>query len=166
MSISKEIKISFIWNKDNFLKAFESAYSYEFKNSVRRYIGWLFIAMAQFGVVFALKGGKIALLMLSTILIIYWYYIKKILIKRKALKEFENSTLKNKKINLIFDEDGIKQNEKLIKWRDVKGIVEINDGFLLYINSTIYYIPFNAFTKIEDKSELKKLLKEKGKLYE
>ncbi len=166
MNISKPIEINYKWDLENFIKAFENAYNYEYKNSIRRYIGWLFIAMAQFGVVAALKGGSIGLLLLSTILIFYWYVAKKYLLKKRALKSFNNSQLKNSIIKLIASADGIEQNSNLISWDRINGIVSVNDDILLYINNKPYYIPSLAFDSLESRVEFKSLAKSKGKLYD
>jgi len=165
MSISKPIKISYIWDRANFEKAFEKSYTHEYKNSIRRYIGWLFVAMAQFGVVGALKGGSEALLILSTILIFYWYIAKKWLVKKRAVTSFENSPLKDSTITLEISEDGVKQDDVLISWEELKGVVPVEDDILLYYSDKAFYIPSNAFNSFEDKVELKNLAKEKGKLF-
>ena len=165
MSIFKPIEISYIWDRANFQKAFEKSYTHEFKNSARRYIGWFFVAMAQFGVVGAFKGGSVGLLMLSSILILYWYVIKKWLIKRRAVNAYEKSPLKDNKINLEIGDDSIKQDNISISWEKLKGVVSIEDDILLYYNDKDFYIPLNAFKTIEEKSRLKTLAKEKGKLF-
>ncbi|SFV71708.1 hypothetical protein MNB_SV-13-1101 [hydrothermal vent metagenome] len=165
MSIFKPIEISYIWDRANFEKAFEKSYTHQFKNSARRYIGWFFVAMAQFGVVGAFKGGTVGLLMLSTILILYWYVIKKWLVKKRAISAYENSPLKNSQINLEITKDGVKQNNTLIPWEALKGLVPIEDDILLYYSDKTFYIPSNAFENIEAKSALKTLAKEKGKLF-
>ncbi len=165
MSTFKPIIIHFKWDRENFLKAFNNAYNFEFKNSIRRYIGWFFIAMTQFGVVFALKGGRVALLMLSTILVVYWYYIKKLMVKKRVLKEFEKSPLKDKVINIKIGKDTIIQDGESISWDNIDAVVPSGDDILLYINKRAYFIPFGAFDSIEEKSRFKALAKEKGKLY-
>jgi len=165
MSTFKPIEISYIWDRENFQKAFEKSYTHEYKNSARRYMGWFFVALAQFGVVAALKGGSIALLMLSTIMILYWYVIKKWLIKRRALNAYENSALKNRKIHLQITQEGIKQDDTFIPWEALKGLVPVEDDILLYYRDKAFYIPSNAFGSMEDRSALKSLAKERGKLF-
>lgn len=160
-----KIKISYIWDEQNFNRLFNEAYNYQFKNSPRRYIGWLFIAIAQFGVVAALKKGSVELLLFSTILIIYWYYIKKIIVKKRAYKEFLNSPLRNKKIELcVDDENGIEQNGKKLAWSDIKEIIPIEDDILIVAGEKSYYIPSNGFKTIEDRSRFKTLAREHKKL--
>jgi len=165
MSTSKQIKISYKWDRDNLEKSFEKSYTYHYKNSMRRYIGWLFVAMAQFGVVFALKGNHVGLLLFSTILIVYWYLIKKWLVKKRVMKDFENSEHKDKVIEMYVDESGIVQNGELIPWENINGIVATDDAFMLYQKGKEYYIPSNSFEDFEQKSRFKAIAKERGKLY-
>ncbi len=165
MSIFKPIEISYSWDRENFEKAFSKSYTHQFKNSARRYIGWFFVALAQFGVVAAFKGGSVGLLMLSTILILYWYVIKKWLVKQRAIKAYESSPLKNSQIKLSIKEDGIKQHNAVIPWQKIQGLVPIEDDILLYYKEKAFYIPSNAFNSIEEKSALKSLAREKGRLF-
>lgn len=165
MNIFRPIEITYTWDKDNFEKAFSKSYNHEYKNSARRYIGWFFIAMAQFGVVAALKGGSIGLLLLSTILILYWYVLKKWLVHRRAVHAYENSVLKDNTIKLRITDEGIQQDTTFISWKDLKGLVPVEDDILLYHGEKVFYIPANAFSTLEEKSTLKSLAKEKGRLF-
>ena len=165
MSTFKPIEISYTWDRENFEKAFSKSYTHQYKNSARRYVGWFFVAMAQFGVVAALKGGSIGLLMLSSILILYWYVIKKWLVHQRAVKAYENSALKNRKISLQITQEGIKQDDTFISWEALKGLVPVEDDILLYYKDKAFYIPSSAFRSIEEKSALKSLAKEKGRLF-
>lgn len=165
MSIFKPIEISYRWDKENFEKAFAKSYTHAYKNSPRRYVGWFFIALAQFGVVAALKGGSIALLMLSTILILYWYGIKKWLIYKRAVRAYENAALKNSQIALHITEEGVKQENIFVSWEALKGLVPIEDDILLYYKEHAFYIPSSAFSSVEEKSALKSLAKAKNRLF-
>ncbi len=165
MSISRPIKISYEWNEENFQKALKNSYNHQYKNSARRYIGWFFVAMAQFGVVATLKGGNIGLLMLSTILIFYWYVAKKWFVANRAKKEFDSSPLKDKIVALEINDKGIKQDDSFVDWEEIQGVVPIEDDILLYYKNRAFYIPSAAFESLEDKSSLKSLAKEKGRLF-
>ena len=157
--------ISYVWDRDNFEKSFESAYTYHYKNSARRYIGWLFIAMAQFGVVAALKKGQVGLLMLSTLLILYWYVVKKWLLRQRAIRSFENSPLRDKKITLTVTDEAIEQDGQKIAWDAVEGVESAGGDLILYHGGKSFYIPQKAFPSPEALSRFKSIAKSKGKLY-
>ena len=165
MSTSDPIVISYRWDEENFSKAFEHAYAYHYRHSMRRYIGWIFIAMVQFGVVFALKGGHFGLLLFSTILIVYWYAVKKWLLRKRAERTFLQSSLKNSMVTLLADENGIMQGEVFVPWEEIHGIVVLDEALMLYLKNKEYYIPENAFESLEAKSRFKTLAKSKGKLF-
>jgi hypothetical protein len=60
--MSKKIEIAFKWDKDSALQASKLYYDYDMKNSSKRYIGWFFVALVQFGIVGALKHDVFGLL--------------------------------------------------------------------------------------------------------
>jgi len=165
MTTFKPIKISYLWDRKNFENSFENAYKYQFQHSAKRYIGWFFVALAQFGVVAALKGGSVALLMFSTLLLFYWYVGKKWLVKRRAKAQFENSPFKDKNIEITVNEKGLEQNGLFTPWEQIEGVVGMGDAIMLYQDGKSYYIPENGFASVEEKSRFKALAKEKGKFY-
>lgn len=165
MSTFNPIEIRYTWDRENFEKAFERSYTHQFKNSARRYVGWLFVAMAQFGVVAALKGGSIGLLMLSTLLIFYWYVGKKWLVHQRARKAYEASPLKGSQIGLKVTQEGVEQEAHFVPWEEIAGVVPVENDILLYYKDKAFYIPESAFGSLEAKSAFLTLAREKGKLF-
>jgi len=163
--MSKPIEIGYRWNRENLERVFDASYKYEFENSHKRYIGWFFIALMQFGVVFALKGGSFALLLFSTIVLLYWYYGKRVIAKRRAIRAFESSEFRDRLIEMSVDEEGIliKPNQRL-DWDEIDEIRSIGDDIMLYKDPNFHYIPLSAFRSVEDISRFKSLAREKGKL--
>ena len=84
---------------------------------------------------------------------------------RRAIKAYESSPLKDSPIKLYITEDAIKQDDAVISWQDLQGLVPIEDDILLYHKEKAFYIPATAFKSIEDKSAIKSLAKEKGRLF-
>ena len=89
--MSKQVEASFVWSESVALRSSELFYKYEFRHSYRRYLGWLFIAMAQFGVVGALKHDAYGMLIVSSFLLLYWYGVRWQLRKRLVLSQFSGS---------------------------------------------------------------------------
>jgi hypothetical protein len=165
MNTSETIEISYKWDEENFEKAFANAYDYQYRHSARRYVGWFFIALLQFGIVAALKAGEIGLLLFSTFLIIYWYGIKRWLVYRRARASFMKSPLKDQQIRLSVTEKAINQEQVSVPWEEIEGVVPEGDAIILYERDKAYYIPDTAFGTIEEKSRFKALAKKRGKLY-
>jgi len=166
--MSKPIQISYIWNKENVEKLFDASYRYQFNHSAKRYIGWLFIALLQFGVVAALKKGSIAVLIFASIVLLYWYYGKKLIARRRARRSFEYSSFRDKTIHIEVDDKGfeIKSNEGRTQWRwdEVDEVISLGDDIMLYKYPNFHYIPSKGFISIEEKSHFKTLAKAHGKL--
>ncbi len=161
----RPIEIKYRWDRDNLERVFDSSYRYEFENSHKRYIGWLFIAIMQFGVVSALKYGSFGLLLFSTIVLIYWYYGKKVIAKRRAIMSFESSEFRDRVIEMTIGDSGIliKPHTKL-EWSEIDEIKAIGDDIMLYKHPNFHYIPSIAFSSIDDKNSFKSITREKGKL--
>jgi len=159
MSETKPVNISFKWDKDTVLDSFDAIYNDEYKNSPRRLIGWLFLALSQFGVVAALKQNSFGLLIFSTIVLVYWFYFKKIIAKKRALKLFEKDPLKDKTIVLTADKEGFKIDNQFFKWEDIVTVEELEKGFLIITPTKHYFIPMTGFKSYEDKSRFKSFYK-------
>ncbi len=154
-----KINFSYKWDKPTYLKAAKIAYDYEFKNSKKRYIGFFFIALTQFGVVALLKKGAPGLLFISTFLVAYWYLfrwkIRELTIK-KAFNKLPNA---NMQYNVSADDNAITINSKKINWSEVLSVVSLNEGILVYTKENFFFFPANAFKNIEDKNSFSKLAK-------
>ena len=161
--MSNMVNISYVWDRENVKRLFEESYRYQFSHSAKRYIGWLLIALMQFGVVFALKKGAFELLLFSTIMLFYWYYGKKIIAKRRAKRSFKNSTFRDKTIHMEVNDEGfvIKGNEGKTQWSwdEVNEIVPLDEDIMIYKYPHFHYIPSNGFRSVEDKSRFKKMAK-------
>ena len=163
--MSKPIEIRYRWDRENLERVFDSSYKYQFENSRKRYIGWFFIALMQFGVVAALKRGSFALLMFSTIVLIYWYYAKRLIAKRRAIRAFESSEFRDRLIEMSVDDDGISiMPHTRLQWREIDEVRSIGDDVMLYKHPNFHYIPLSAFDSIEDVSRFKSIARERGKL--
>jgi len=163
--MSEKIKINYIWDQDTFLTASKCAYDYEMKNSPKRFLGWFFIALTQFGVVAAMKKGAVGLLLISTILVVYWYFFRWSIRKKLLLKNFNKSKEKNNKFEILADDEGIHLKDVVIKWSDVNLTVSLRDGFLIYTNNTFHFFPAKAFSTVEEKSAFASLAKNNSKHY-
>ncbi len=165
--MSKPIKVSYLWNRENLENLFEASYKYQFEHSRKRYVGWLFIAMMQFGVVAALKKGAFELLLFSTIMLAYWYYGKKMIAKKRAEKSFETSEFKDQRIEMSIDQEGftlLSPHHEKWSWSEVQEVIALGDDIMLYKYPNFHYIPAKGFESMEEKSRFKSLVKKYGKL--
>jgi len=158
--MSKSVEARFLWDEATALRSSELFYKYEFRHSYRRYVGWLFIAMAQFGVVGALKHDAYGMLILSSFLLLYWYGIRWQLRKRLILRHFRASELADQEIVTVFDAEGIHTGRETIVWSDVQKVVENEEGFLFYTATKSNFFPKEAFASSAEREVLRTLLHE------
>ena len=150
------INIEYKWDQNLAIKSSKDIYEYELQNSKKKYIGWLFIALVQFGVVGALKHQVYGLLMISTFLIFYWYGFRWPLREFFIKRTFSKSPLANNTIQLQAKKDGIYKDNKLqISYKDIKNIIQLKDAILIYHKFGTLYFPNYAFNS---KNELKKFI--------
>lgn len=157
------INIKYIWNEKLAIKAAQDIYEYELKKSNKRYIGWFFVALTQFAIVGALKHDAFGLLFVSTFLMIYWYIlrwpIRKYFIKRTFIK----SPFANKTITLQIKKDGIYKEElSQVSKNNIKDIIKLEDGIIIYYNGGNLYFPNEAFKDKRDIQKSISLLKGKN----
>ena len=158
-NMSKIVEAKYLWDEATALLSSELFYKYEFRHSYRRYVGWVFIAMAQFGVVGALKHDAYGMLILSSFLLLYWYGIRWQLRKRLILRHFRASDMADKEIITTFDETGIHTGVETIAWKDVQKVVELEAGFLFYSVSKANFFPKTSFKSAQQREALRTLLK-------
>ena len=166
--MSDPIRIRYTWSRDNVEKLFASSYTYLFGHSGRRYVGWLFIALLQFGLVAAFKQGTTGLLMFSAIVLIYWYYGKRFIAHRRAIASWKASPFRDMTITILADEEGLTIHcdggEAQWSWETIDGVTGMGSDVLIHLAPHFYYIPEGAFGSIEAKSRFKALAKSHGKL--
>jgi len=156
--MSKTIEAKFVWSEVVALLSSELFYKYEFRHSYRRYVGWLFIAMAQFGVVGALKHDAYGMLVLSSFLLVYWYAVRWQLRRRLALRLFKSSPQSNREITTVFDDVGLEIEGKKVPWSDVVKVVEKGEGFLFYTQEQSSFFPKEAFSSSDDRDTLRAMI--------
>ncbi len=156
--MSKELKLNFVWDKEVAKNSFDELYKYEFNHSAKKYIGWFFIALLQYGIVGAMLKGKVAILIFATVMLFYWYYGKKYIAKRRFLKNIEDE----KDISVVVDRNGIKfsHEDLLWHWNEIEDLVDVGSGILIIKYPNHYFIPTNAFRTFEEKNNFKRLFKE------
>ena len=165
--MSKPIGIRYRWNRENVENLFEASYRYLFEHSYRRYVGWFFIALLQYGVVVALKKEAFGIVLFATIVLGYWYYGKKWIAKRRAIHAFEHSPFRDQAIEFCVDDKGftfVMPSQKHWRWKEIDEVVVLDDAIMLYKHPHFHYIPVSAFGSIEEKYRFIAIAKAKGRI--
>ena len=165
MNMFKAIEIKYTWSKQDFMSASEATYNFELKHSPKRFLGWFFIGLAQFGVVGALKKDAYGLLLIATILVVYWYALRWPIRRFMIARTYRASANQNHQFVLSANKEGIKLDNTLIKWSEIKEVISLKDAFLLYYGSSFLYIPKFAFISDDEKDRFSHLAKDNVQSY-
>jgi len=162
--MSKPIEIAFKWSKESAIQASKLYYDYDMKNSSKRYIGWFFVALAQFGIVGALKHDSFGLLYLSTFLVIYWYYGRWYIRKRITTKFYDKSNLDNQNVLFTLTDEGLHYEDSLIGWDQIFKVVKFDNGILLQtLNHTLFFEK-SAFQSYDEMQRFLVMMKQYNKV--
>jgi len=162
--MSKSIELELAWSKEEALKGSKLYYDYDMRNSAKRYIGWAFVGLVQFGIVGALKHDSFGLLYLSTFLVLYWYYGRWYLRKNMIERFYEKSNTQDTKLQLKISKNGVQINDALISWDLVLKVIDMEEGFLINTATNSLFLEKSSFQKPQDITFFKALLKEEEKL--
>ena len=146
------------WDEDIFLEGAKAYYDYSLKHSKKRVLGWIFIAILQFGIVMLLKQGTYGMVLLGSILTLYWYFLRWPIRKLLLKKAFKKSPLANKEINIDINKNGLLIDNQELSFENIQDVIKSDRGYLLVIDKGFIYFPFKKLSKNE-KDLLKNLLK-------
>ena len=157
--MSKDIKIEYIWTEELAIKSSRLLYEDELKHSNKKYIGWFFIALAQFGVVGALKHNAYGMLFIASVGLLYWYAVRWSLRKFFIKNTFKKSPFANKTIKILATKTAIVIDGNELPYQNIKETKQIPDGLIInYIGNAIF-IPNSGFSSADDRALFKTYLK-------
>jgi hypothetical protein len=162
--MSKPIEINVTWSKALAIKASKLYYDYDMRHSRKRYVGWLFIALTQFGIVGALKHDSYGLLFISTFLVIYWYYIRWFLRKGMIKKYYSRSKIDNSTTTFILNDDGLHYDDHRIGWDNIHAVIEFDDGILLQCDTDSLFFDHHSFSSYDERRRFLSIMRKKEKL--
>ncbi len=152
-------KLTYTWDEQTYIRASKALYEYEMGHSTKKYIGWFFIALTQFGVVAAIKQGDGILLIVSTFLVLYWYLLRwrvREFFLKKAFRKLPNA---NAKISILLHDNSLQINDTTIPLHEIADFLELSNGMYLLYHDTSIYIPHSAFKSEEELNSFVKRLK-------
>ncbi len=162
--MSKPIEVNFKWNKELALTTSKLYYDYDMRHSNKRYLGWFFVALVQFGIVGALKHDSYGLLYLSTFLVGYWYYGRWYLRKRMLLRFYDKNVPKNVDVHFSIDAEGLHGNNEVILWDDIIKIIQLEEGVLVQSTESALFFEKSAFKNAQERRRFIEMATEKGKI--
>ncbi len=159
MNTSKPILINYTWSQEVFVSASQATYEFELKHSPKRFLGWFFIGLSQFGVVAALKKDAYGLLLISSILVIYWYLFRWPIRRFMITRSFASSQSKNHTFKMTATKEGIQVDSTMISWNDITEVISLDKAYLLYHGTSFLFIPKSAFANDKESDRFSNLVK-------
>ncbi len=157
----KPIGLSIDWNEAAFLQGAKLLYDTTLKHSPRRFLGWAFIALAQFGVVMAVRQGTVGMLLLGTLLSIYWYFLRWPLRKAALLREFRRSATAGKRLGVVLRDEGIAIDGETVAYDAVQRVLAALQGYVLLIGDGFLFVPDSAFSDAKTRERFSSALIER-----
>jgi len=157
--MSEPIELTLEWDEETYLKGAKVAYDLQMKHTGRKYVGWIFIAMLQFGVVGALQANTYGMLMLSTLLLLYWYYLRWPLRKMALKRFFEKSPFANRTLHIAAEEGGLCIDDSCVPWHEFQRVIATRDGYLLDMVDRFLFIPKGHFRDVNEQEAFSALLR-------
>lgn len=159
--MSEPLSVEVTWDEATFLEGAKTAYDYDMRHTWRRYMGWFFIALTQFGVVAAVRHGSVGLLLVSTLLVLYWYGLRWPMRKRMLRRYFARMPDAGRRLRLRVTDEGLCVDEGCIGWDRFRRAILSPEGYLLEMGDAFLYIPRRAFGDAETRNAFVGMLKEK-----
>ncbi len=162
--MSKKIHFELPWSEALALKASKLYYDYDMRHSAKRYIGWLFVGLVQFGIVGALKHNSYGLLFVSTFLVVYWYYGRWYLRKGMIKRFYRQHHSDSERLEVVVDTTGISVNGAQITWQEVLKVLVLEEGFVVQTQKGTLFFEKEYFDNSSDRAAFKSLAKKEEKL--
>jgi hypothetical protein len=164
--MSDPVELTLVWDEETYLKGAKIAYDLMMKQTARRYVGWFFIALVQFGVVGALRAGTYGLLLLSTLLVIYWYGLRWPLRKAALRRFFKKSPFAGERLRIVAEDGGLCINDRCVPWHEFTRVLATKDGYLLDMKESFLFIPKGRFESSDTRESFSSLLRSKVGTFE
>ena len=162
--MSDRVTLQMEWSAERAIEASKALYDYEMRHSLKRYIGWIFIAFMQFGIVALYKHQDPTLLLVGSFFVAYWYYGRWYLRRYLIKKYYKKRNLQKSIIEISCNEEALQMGGKELSWDEIVHAIDTNSALLLQTSQEVLYLPYDAFEDIESLSACTQLLKKKGKL--
>ena len=154
------LRFTLPWDEATFLEGAKLAYDYDMGRGWRRYAGWFFIALTQFGVVAALQRGTVGLLLISTLLAIYWYGLRWPM-RHRMLRRFFAREERAQRLEVTINDQGVCLDDSCLPWEGFARALLTPRGSLLEMGGgTFLYFPKRIFPDDESRNRFAEIVRE------
>jgi len=157
---SEKLRIDLPWEEETFLQGAKILYDYTRKHSWRRYLGPIFVGVALFGLIIALRTGMGGMLFVGSLLSIYWYVLSWRRKKQSLKAQFAQAELAGKRLRIVADEKGLKADGSPIPWEAISLTLSTPRGYLLVIDNGFLFFHREIFPDKQTRRRFGDLLAE------
>ena len=148
------MKVEYKWTKERFLEASKANYDLKMKSPKLKMVGYFGIALLLFSVYLSYSKGFYTTLIVSSILVIYWYALRWPLFRLQLSSNFKKHVAKNKTVSWLIKPESFSITSEngggSYKWNAVTDISESDYGFLVRQYPVFYWLPKDSFESETD----------------
>ena len=165
------ITVQYTWDVNEFIRSNKISYALKMKSTGFRYLGYFLVVATAYGLFTAFRSKNFFLLVISLVVVSYWYILKWRIHKSQLVKNFSKNSEERKEIEWRIDENGFTGSsgtgKSQFSWDALSQVVSSDEGFLLYQDPAIVFLPAHGFSSADDIQWFRETAKSKvGKFIE
>lgn len=146
--------VEYKWTKERYLEASKANYDLKMKSLKLKLLGYFGIIFIIVGAYLSYAKGVHTTLVVSSILVIYWYVLRWPLYRFQLSLNFKRHASKDKTVSWSLDLESFSITSEngggSYKWSAVTDISESNRGFLVRQYPVFYWLPKDCFESEND----------------
>jgi hypothetical protein len=146
--------VEYQWSKDRFLEACKANYDLKMKSLKLKLLGYFGIIFIFVGAYFSYTKGVYTTLVVSSLLVIYWYILRWPLYRLQLSFNFKKHVSKDKTVSWLINRETFsiasENGGGSYKWSAITDISESKAGFLVRQYPVFYWLPKDSFESESD----------------
>ena len=141
--------VEYQWSKDRFLEASKANYDLKMKSLKLKLLGYFGIIFVLFGTYLSYTKGVYTTLIVSSILVVYWYLLRWPLYRLRLSTNFKKHASKDKNVSWLIEPESFSITSEngggSYKWSAITDVSESTAGFLIRQYPVFYWLPKDCF---------------------
>lgn len=146
--------VEYQWSRERFLEASKANYDLKMESLKLKLLGYSGIVLVIVGAYFSYIKGVHAILIVSGILVIYWYILRWPLYRLQLSMNFKKHATKDKKVSWSIKPESFSITSEngggSYRWSAITDISESRAGFLVRQYPVFYWLPKDSFESESD----------------
>ena len=146
--------VEYKWSKDRYLEANKANYDLKMKSMKLKLLGYFGIILVVLGAYLFYTKGIYTILVISSLLVIYWYLLRWPLYRLQLSSNFNKHASKDKNVSWLIEPGSFsitsENGSGTYKWSAITDISESKAGFLVRQYPVFYWLPVDCFESDAD----------------